>query len=191
MSFDEPIYRLPSSRASRRPLLLLLLLSAALDLVSAASCAAQRFARAWSFSRALGRPWIVRPDYPDWELAAGALGFLLAIVWLLVKGRRARPWALLAVPLVAPLALAASEPLYPPLALLRWSSRWRRIAALAPSLALARSTFEIAAAVYLASTALAALWLLRRHTPIGDLHGSSRWATPAEVRATGLLDHEP
>jgi hypothetical protein len=88
MRSDETIYRLPSSRAAGRPLLLVLLVSAALDLGSALCLATQSFARRWSFSRALGRPWIVRADYPDWGILALAL---------VVLSRRAWPLALLAL----------------------------------------------------------------------------------------------
>jgi hypothetical protein len=191
MPIDETIYRLPSSRAARRPLLLALLVSAALDLGSALCLATQAFARRWSFSRVLGRPWMLRADYPDWRLLAVALGLGAAVLSLLLMSRRARPLATLALPLLPPLGLAAFEPIYPPLGLLRWATRWRRIAALAPSLSDARSTFQVAAAFGLACTAVSAVAILRRHSPVGDIHGSSHWATPAEVRRTGLLDEEP
>jgi hypothetical protein len=191
MPFDETIYRLPSSRAAQRPLLLALLVSAALDLGSALCLATQSFARRWSFSRALGRPWIVRADYPDWGILALVLGLGAVLLALVILSRRAWPLALLALPALPPLALAAFEPLYPPLGFLRWVMHWRRIAALAPSFAHARSTFQIALALDFACTAVFAVAILRRHSSVGDIHGSSHWATPAEVRRTGLLDDEP
>jgi hypothetical protein len=191
MRFDETIYRLPSSRATQRPLLLALLVSAALDIGVALCLATQSFARRWSFSRALGRPWIVRADYPDWGILTLALGLGATLLSLLVMSRRVRPLVLLAGPALPPLALAAFEPLYPPLGLVRWALHWKGIAALAPSLAHARSIFQIALVLGFACTAASAVAILRRHSSVGDIHGSSHWATPTEVRRTGLLDEEP
>ena len=111
------------------------------------------------------------------------------LAFLLVRSRQARPVALLPVPLLTPsLSPPSSRSILP-----------------SPSSAGSRAGGDRRPQASLASAwrpsrsrpapprlhRLAAVLLLRHHTPIGDLHGSSHWATPAEMRATGLLDHEP
>ncbi|HVT59503.1 MAG TPA: type IV secretory system conjugative DNA transfer family protein [Thermoanaerobaculia bacterium] len=202
----EPLYRLPSyDHATAQGVWLLafsgLLVDVAASLLAGASALAQR----WHHLSVLGRPWLRYPSYPEPRLLLGALGATAALVLLAVRmlaaalrrdgsaSRHLNPpkafacVAPFALPALVVTYLAALGPLYPLPALLRWSARYERVPALAGDIAQARAATFGTLIVFLAVTFAAAAAQLSRLRETGDTHGSSHWASPREVLATGLL----
>jgi type IV secretion system protein VirD4 len=207
---EETLYRLPTyDHAAAQAVLAATVLGLLFDLLLALTTAASALAARWGRPAGLGPPWLHFPAYPHRPLLATAILLAAGLATLTLPGRPATPTgaarpthptapsrirpaaALLLLPLLAALLLAACIPIYPPLDLLRWSARFQHLPALAPALRWARelclATFCAAAAATLAHT----FARLRRLRETGDTHGSSHWATAAEVRATGLLDPAP
>jgi type IV secretory pathway TraG/TraD family ATPase VirD4 len=184
---DETLYRLPSyDHNVAQAVLAATFVSLLLDLALAASISASTLAARWRGLPGLGPPWLRLASYPDSRLAFAAILIAGAIV-LLAVARRTRPAAGLLAPLLAALALAAFTPIYPPLAFLRWSSRFEHVVALAPGLRWGREVFALGFCALFAATLSHTVLRLRTLRETGDTHGSSHWASPAEVRATGLL----
>lgn len=183
----ETLYRLPTySRQAARQLAWTTGMLLLADLASALLIAGSWLGARWLHLPALGAPWLRHAAYPEWRLLALA-ALASGAVAISLRFRPARPAALLALPLLAPLYLAALAPVYPPLALLRWSARYGAVAPLAADLRRARWLL-LAAFSALAAPALArALARLRDLSESGDSLGSSHWATRREVRAAGLL----
>jgi type IV secretion system protein VirD4 len=205
----ESLYRLPTyTHSAAQGVFLTALVAAGLDVLVSALLAGSWVARRWGYLPRLGAPWIRLPEYPrPGVLAAAGLatGALLLAGAMTRRGRddggagsgRGAGLALLtavaplALPCVVGLYLVALAPVYPPLAFTRWSGRYEGFAALAPAIAAGRvvlfGSLAPMLAVTLAATA-ARLGVLRE---TGDTHGSSHWATPREVAATGLMAHGP
>jgi type IV secretion system protein VirD4 len=205
----ESLYRLPTyTHSAAQGVFLTALVAAGLDVLVSALLAGSWVARRWGYLPRLGAPWIRLPEYPrPGVLAAAGLatGALLLAGAMARRGRgdggagsgRGAGLALLtavaplALPCVVGLYLVALAPVYPPLAFTRWSGRYEGFAALAPAIAAGRvvlfGSLAPMLAVTLAATA-ARLGVLRE---TGDTHGSSHWATPREVAATGLMAHGP
>jgi len=208
-SAEESLYRLPAPRGARRAvgwqMAAMLLLGAADGGWLGSGFMAWRL----GYPARLGPAWLVRPSYPDRWLAAAFLAVAALAVWALLGG-----WAPLGVraplggdgrrrlavaPAVAPalvpagmaLVAAALVRLYCPWRLLAWLHAYEKLPRLA---ALARTALAIGAggtlACWAATAAYGALRLgrLRR---VGDLHGSSHWASAREVAAAGLLAGGP
>jgi type IV secretion system protein VirD4 len=134
----------------------------------------------------LGRAWLVRPWYPDRWLLAASLVLLGALACMaLFEGSRLAVLAI--VPCAVPLLVASLGPLYAPLRLLEWMHAYDHIPPLATPLATAEAVALTCIACCLASTVAYAVLSLRRLQRVGDLHGSSHWASQAEVAAAGLL----
>jgi type IV secretion system protein VirD4 len=205
----ESLYRLPTyTHSAAQGVFLMGLVAAGLDVLVSALLAGSWVARRWGYLPRLGAPWIRLPEYPrPGVLAAAGLatGALLLAGAMARRGRgdggagsgRGAGLALLtavapvALPCVVGLYLVALAPVYPPLAFTRWSGRYEGFAALAPAIAAGRvvlfGSLAPMLAVTLAATA-ARLGVLRE---TGDTHGSSHWATPCEVAATGLMADGP
>ncbi|HVT18577.1 MAG TPA: type IV secretory system conjugative DNA transfer family protein [Thermoanaerobaculia bacterium] len=208
----DPLYRLPNySHPAVQGIWLLAFTALVLDVAASLLLAGALLSARWRRLPPLGRPWVRFPDYPEprWLAAALAGTLLLAALaglaaWQAVAGRRTRAASphprspglaatalAAAAPIVLPVLLAAwlaaLGPLYPLAAFLRWSARYQAVAALAGDLAWARSWLFAALSALLAVTLASTVLRLTELRESGDTHGSSHWASPAEVAATGLL----
>jgi type IV secretion system protein VirD4 len=211
----ESLYRLPNyTHSAAQGIALRGLLAACLDILVSEHLAASVLARRWAWPPHLGTPWIRFPAYPQPRLlaaAALATGALLLAAALAIPGRRAhhphapqqppqrspirRRWVghlIGALPLLLPALLAlfllAVLPVYPSLAFTRWSARYGAVPQLAAGVAHARFALFLTLAILLAVTLAATAARLAALRETGDTHGSSHWASPREVAATGLLD---
>ena len=183
----ETLYRLPTYTHSAAQSLLvgcatLLLVDAVDGLLLASSFVARR----WGFASSLGAPLVCFAAYPQRQvlaLAIGAAGVFGALLFF----RAARSAAALAVPLLVPLYLVSLRPVYPPLSLVRWSLRYQHQLPLAADLRHANALFLGTFAALSGLTIATVLVRLQGLRESGDTHGSSHWATRAEIRRTGLL----
>lgn len=173
------LYNLPESRLRSRFLSHLALLCGSLALFLLAF--AQHFARALEFHPRLGPPVIPQLDIPPalvWLLGLTALSLLglaeLRRVGLVVGG------------LAAALLLVTREPLYSPIHLLVWLTRYESFDSLAP---LCGHIATLVRRLLLDHAAVLLVLLIRSRVSKSpfDIHGSARWATDADVRAASLL----
>ena len=205
---SESLYHLPTySHSAAQGIFLRALLATGLDILLSSLLAASYLARRWAWPPHLGAPWVRFASYPQPRLLAAAAlstGALLLAAALAIPIRhphartpapRSRWISLLvaALPLVLPalaaLYLFALLPVYPPLAFTRWSARYGAVPQLAAGVAHARFALFLTLAILLAVTLAATAARLAALRETGDTHGSSHWASPREVTATGLLDH--
>lgn len=210
----ESLYRLPTyTHSAAQGVFLTGLLAAGLDVLVSALLAGSWVARRWGYLPRLGAAWIRLPEYPRpgvLAVAGLATGGLLVAGAMAGMGRgdgeagsgrgagsRGAGLALLAavapvaLPCLVGLYLAALAPVYPPLAFTRWSGRYEGFAALAPAIAAGRAVLFGSLAPMLAVTLAATAVRLGGLRETGDTHGSSHWATPREVAATGLMVRGP
>ncbi len=187
---EESLYRLPAPRGARAAvgwrMAALLLLGAADGGWIGSGYMAWRL----GYAARLGRAWLVRPWYPDrWFLAAFLAVAATGACMLLAAGWRRRAPAL--VPVAVALLVAALGPLYSPLRVIEWSHAYERLPHLA---ALGRTALAIGAGGMLGcfgATVAYGMLSLERLQRVGDLHGSSHWASVREVAAAGLLAGGP
>ncbi|HEV3457426.1 MAG TPA: type IV secretory system conjugative DNA transfer family protein [Thermoanaerobaculia bacterium] len=183
---EETLYSLPAPRGARAAvgwqMAALLALGAADGGWLAGSYAAWRL----GWSPRLGRPWLLRPWYPDrWLLAALLAALAAGVCLLLRKGARRR--ALLLAPVALPLLLGSLGPLYSPLRIVVWVHAYGRLPRVAGVLGRGEAiggAGMLACFVAAGAYGLLSLGRLRR---AGDLHGSSHWASAREAAAAGLL----
>lgn len=186
----ETIYQLPTeSRSARQSALLSILLLLGFDLLATLAVAAQVLARQLSYPPVFGRPLLLLPSYPS-PLLLGA-GILLLLGLAVLAWRKRLRYALALLPAAALLLVAARAPLYPPLALFRWQRLLAPYRAAQPALEAATGAGLAALALFSAATAVYGILTLRRIRATGDTHGSSRWATSADIGKTGLLTAAP
>ena len=179
------LYQLPSyTREQHRALLLGTLCLLVLDLLVALSAATQYLAHRWSFHGALGRPLVVLASYPDLAPVLLALAGLLAASGLALARRSSLP--LLAAAVLLPVALAGVGPLYPPWSFLFWSSRYGD-GALRADVSTARLVLLVTLAVEVSLSLFCLRARLAALKQRGDVHGSSRFATPADLEGSNLL----
>jgi type IV secretion system protein VirD4 len=187
----ETLYQLPTfSRQRRQAVLFNALFFFLLNTLLAFLHASEYLAVRWRFHPALGHPWFHQPAYPSVRLLVVA-GTLTAAI-LVHSLRRRTPAILVALPGLATVFLATAVPLYRPLAFVAWHRDPRfHVAALRPGLERSSSLLVILIAVYFVLTVAYTAIRLASHRTTGDVHGSSHWATPAEVERTGLLSSTP
>jgi type IV secretion system protein VirD4 len=183
---EETLYRLPAPPGARAAVAWRVAAWLALGAADGGWLASSCMARRLGYAARLGSPWLVRPWYPDRWLLAAFLAVVAAGAGmaLFAASRRA---ALLLVPVGVPLLLGSLGPLYGPLRTIAWIHAFGRLPGLA---AIARTAAAIGAIGMLAcfaSTAAYGAWSLGRLRRVGDLHGSSHWASTREVAAAGLL----
>lgn len=183
---EETLYRLPAPPGARAAVAWRVAAWLALGAADGGWLAGSYMARRLGYAARLGSPWLVRPWYPDrWLLAA----FLAAVaagagMALFATSRRG---ALLLVPVSVPLLLGSLGPLYGPLRAIAWIHAYGRLPGLAAIARPAAAIGGIGMLACFATTAVYGAWSLGRLRRVGDLHGSSHWASRREVRAAGLL----
>jgi type IV secretion system protein VirD4 len=183
----ETLYQLPTYDQRRaRTVLQLTCALLIFDLAASLLVASSWLARRWGYAPGLGRPWLCFSTYPQLRLVAAAVLASFAAA-LLLAFRRTRAAALLGLPLLLPLHLAGVWPLYPLFAYLQWAARFHHLPPLAPALDRASALLLASFGLLSAITGAQAAARLRGLRETGDTHGSSHWASPREVRATGLL----
>jgi type IV secretion system protein VirD4 len=184
---DETLYRLPAPREARTAVGWVMLASGMLAAVEGGIAASSWIARALSYAPALGRAWLVRPCYPDRLslLSLVAVGGLAAtLAWF----PRSRPGALLVVSAGLPLVFVALGPIYSPLQALTWIHRYGAAPRLAVVMAQGKVAWLVGFLPGFAATLAYGALALGRLRRVGDLHGSSHWASVREVAAANLLD---
>ena len=183
---EESLYRLPAARGARAAvgwrMAAWLMLGAADGGWLASSFMAWRL----GYAARLGHPWLVRPWYPDRWLLAGFLTVAAAGAGMLLFAA-SRRGALLLVPVGVPLLLASLGPLYSPLRAIAWIQTYGRLPAVAAIAGTAAAIGGLGMLACFAATAAYGAWSLGRLQRVGDLHGSSHWASVREVAAAGLL----
>ena len=184
---EETLYRLPAPRGARGAvgwrMAALLVLGAADGGWLASSYMAWRL----GYARQLGRPWLVREWYPDRVLLSAFL-VLVAIGAGLLLREGWRRGALLLVPMGVPVLLASLGPLYGPVRAIVWIHAYGRVPRLAEIVGTGERIGLGGLLACFASTTAYGMLSLRRLQRVGDLHGSSHWATAREVAAAGLLE---
>lgn len=183
---EETLYRLPARRGARAAVAWRMAAGFALGAADGGWIAGSLLARRLGYAPRLGRPWVVRPWYPDrWLLAAClVLAAAAACMLLLARSRRA---VLLVVPLAVPLALAGAGPLYSPVRALVWTHAYGRLPGVAGPARTAAAIGGVGMLACFAATGAYGALSLARLQRVGDLHGSSHWASVREVAAAGLL----
>ncbi len=180
------LYRLPAAPGARTAVAWRMAGALLLGLANGGWAATSSIAWHLRYAPSLGRPWLVRPWYPD-RLCLALFLVLAAAAAALGLQARWRPAAALLVPGSLPVLLAAIGPLYNPLHALTWLHRYGHAAPLRDIVA----GGEIVGLVALGGSVLAALVhglaSFARLQRIGDLYGSGHWATTAEVAAAGLV----
>src|ERR1700720_3544474 len=143
---------------------------------------------AWrlGYARQLGRPWLVREGDPDRVLLSTFL-VLVAIGAGLLLREGWRRGALLLVPVGMPVLLASLGPLYGPVRAIAWIHAYGRVPRLAEIVGTGERIGLGGLLVCFASTTVYGMLSLRRLQRVGDLHGSSNWATAREGTAAGLV----
>jgi type IV secretion system protein VirD4 len=183
---EETLYRLPAPRGARAAVGWRMAAWLALGAADGGWLASSYIAWRLGYSPRLGRPWLVRPWYPDrWLLAALLVVVAAGFCTLLFAGSRRAAWLL--APLGVPLLLGSLGPLYSPLRAIAWIHAYGRLPRLAAIVARGEVIGGVGLAVCFASTAAHGLLSLRRLRRVGDLHGSSHWASVGEAAAAGLL----
>jgi type IV secretion system protein VirD4 len=184
---EETLYRLPAPRGARGAVGWRMAAWLALGAANGGWLATSFMAWRFRYSPRLGRPWLVRPWYPDrWLLVASLTLVAIGAVMLLREGWRAR--ALLLVPIGVPLVLASLGPLYSPLRAIVWIHAYSRVPRLGSIVERGELIGGAGMLACCAATAAYGLLSLGRLQRVGDLHGSSHWASLREVAAAGLLE---
>ena len=187
---DEPLYRLPTySRAARQAVLLTMLGALAGDIGAALMVATQHLAAALDYHRLLGEPMVLLPSYPHRPALALAAAAVLLVPGLALLRRSVAP--LLALPLLVPLLLSAYAPLYPPIGYFRWTAQLEGVAAFSPALQAAELVLLGSLAAFALATVAAMMPRLRSLRRTGDVHGSGRFASAADILASGLVTRRP
>ena len=184
---EETLYRLPAPRGARAAvgwrMAAMLVLGAADGGWLASSFVAWRL----GYAARLGRAWLVRPSYPDrWFIASFVL--LAAAIAGMALFAGTRRGAMLLAPLAVPVMLAGLGPLYSPVRMISWIHAYGRLPRLDR---LVTAGEAIGAGAMLACFSLTAAYArssLGRLQRVGDLHGSSHWASVREAAAAGLLE---
>lgn len=191
-SRERPLYRLPNAtRAARQAVARNTLAAVFVDSLLALLITNAWTAQALYFDRALGVPWgVLDPGARRWALVVAVGG--PAIVGVGCWFRRTRPAALLVTPLLAlPILLSIAPRVDPVFSFFRWQHRWESVRALTPifdqGFAVLAGSFGLLLVPTLAYAAVA----LSRLRETGDTHGSAHWASPREIRQTGLLKGRP
>jgi type IV secretion system protein VirD4 len=188
---QETLYRLPTfSRQHRQTVFFNALFLVVVNSLLAGLQASEYLAIRWRFHPALGRAWLLVGAYPSRPL------LVMTVVAFAVLARhsirRRSPALLIALPALATAALATFYPLYRPLSLLAWRRNPHFAApALRAALGDASSLLVLLLAVYFLLAVAYVTLHNARQLSTGDVHGSSHWATPAEVREAGLLSATP
>jgi type IV secretion system protein VirD4 len=186
---EETLYRLPAARGARAALGWRVAGLLALGAANGGWLASSYMAWRLGYAGRLGGAWVARPWYPDRWLLAAFLVLAAAVAALLFGagppgGRRG---ALALAPLGVPLLLASLGPLYSPLRAVEWGHSYGRLPRVAGIVRRGEAIGGLGmAACWAAAAAYGALGL-RRLQRVGDLHGSSHWASVREVAAAGLL----
>lgn len=190
MPRHRPLYRLPTStRSARQGVGRKALLSVALEGVWALEIGAAWTAKALLYHRALGAPWLLL-GAEERRMALGVCGLWLGLCLAGLCFERTRSAAFWALPAAAVSGLIAWTPaLYSPLSLIRWQRHLGRSAVLAPVLERGWLVGLMAFGALLLPTLAAAALALSRLREKGDTHGSAHWATPREIRQTGLVSN--
>jgi type IV secretion system protein VirD4 len=184
--FRETLYRLPNfdprlAHARLRRVFFILALDAAATLLVPGALLAHRWGT--TLLAHWGRPWLALATYPDLRyLTLAACGTVATVV-----AARRRVSVLYVTPLLAVVALAGLAPLYSPMVIVRCFRALNAVPACAPALSSAVHISEGVGLLLVGLTLGAALadgWGVRER---GDTHGSSHWASPEEVRQTGLV----
>jgi len=183
---EETLYRLPAPRGARAAVGWRMAAWLALGAADGGWLAGSYMAWRLGWAARLGRPWLVRPWYPDRWLLAAFLAVVAAGAGMALFAATRRG-ALLLVPVGVPLLLASLGPLYGPLRALAWIHAYGRLPGPAAVARTAAAIGGLGMLACFASTAAYGAWSLGRLRRVGDLHGSSHWATAREVAAAGLL----
>ncbi len=187
---EETLYRLPAPPGARAAVAWRVAAWLALGAADGGWLASSSMARRLGYAAWLGNPWLVRPWYPDRWLLAAFLAVVAAGAGMTLFAA-SRRGALLLVPVAVPLLLGSLGPLYGPWRAIAWLQAFHAYGRLPPGLAaIARTAAAIGGIGMLAcfaSTAAYGAWSLGRLRRVGDLHGSSHWASKREVAAAGLL----
>jgi len=183
---EETLYRLPAPRGARGAVAWRMAAWLALGAADGGWLASSYMARRLGYAARLGDPWLVRPWYPDRWLLAAFLAVVAAGAGMSLFAA-SRRGALLLVPVAVPLLLGSLGPLYGPLRAVAWIHAYGRLPRLAAIARPAEAIGGIGMLACFASTAAYGAWSLGRLRRVGDLHGSSHWASVREVKAAGLL----
>ncbi|HEV3077075.1 MAG TPA: type IV secretory system conjugative DNA transfer family protein [Thermoanaerobaculia bacterium] len=183
---EETLYRLPAPPGARAAVAWRVAAWLALGAADGGWLASSYMARRLGYAARLGSPWLVRPWYPDRWLLAAFLAVVAAGAGMALFAA-SRRGALLLVPLGVPLLLGSLGPLYGPLRAIAWIHAYGRLPGLAAITRAAAAIGAIGMLACFASTAAYGAWSLGRLRRVGDLHGSSHWASRREVAAAGLL----
>jgi type IV secretion system protein VirD4 len=182
----ETLYRLPAPRGARGAVGWRMAALLALGAADGGWLASSYMAWRLGYARQLGRPWLVRAWYPDrWLLSAFLVLMAIGAGLLLREGWRRGALAL--VPVAVPVLLASLGPLYSPVRAIQWIHAYGRLPRLAGIVGTGERIGLAGLIGCFASTMVYGLLSLRRLQRVGDLHGSSHWATVREVTAAGLL----
>jgi type IV secretion system protein VirD4 len=183
---EESLYRLPARRGARAAVGWRVAALLGLGVADGGWLAGGWMARRFGYAAALGRAWVVRPWYPDRWLVSGFVAVAgLAVCLALFKGSRRAALAL--VPVGVPVLVASVGPLYSPwraIAWMRWCGGMRGGGSL---VGVAAAVGGGGMVICFAAAAAYGAMSLGRLQRVGDLHGSSHWASVREVAAAGLL----
>ena len=186
---EETLYRLPAPPGARAAVAWRMAAWLALGAADGGWLASSYMAWRLGYAARLGEPWLVRPWYPDRWLLAAFLAVVAAGAGMALFAA-SRRGALLLVPVGVPLLLGSLGPLYGPLRAIAWLQAFHAYGRLPPGpAAIARAAEAIGGIGMLAcfaSTAAYGASSLGRLRRVGDLHGSSHWASTREVAAAGL-----
>jgi type IV secretion system protein VirD4 len=186
---EETLYRLPAPPGARAAVAWRMAAWLVLGAADGGWLASSYMAWRLGYAARLGNPWLVRPWYPDRWLLAAFLAVVAAGAGMALFAP-SRRGALLLVPVGVPLLLGSLGPLYGPLRAIAWLQAFHAYGRLPPGpAAIARAAEAIGGIGMLAcfaSTAAYGAWSLGRLRRVGDLHGSSHWASTREVAAAGL-----
>jgi type IV secretion system protein VirD4 len=184
--WEETLYRLPAPPGAWAAVAWRVAAWLALGAADGGWLASSYMARRLGYAARLGSPWLVRPWYPDRWLLAAFLAVVAAGAGMTLFAA-SRRGALLLVPVGVPLLLGSLGPLYGPLRAIAWLHAFGRLPGLAAIARAAAAIGGIGMLACFASTAAYGAWSLGRLRRVGDLHGSSHWASRREVAAAGLL----
>jgi type IV secretion system protein VirD4 len=182
----ETLYRLPAPRGARGAVGWRMAGLLALGAADGGWLASSFMAWRLGFAARLGRAWLVRPWYPDRWLLTGFLVLVAAGAGMLLF-EQSRRGALLALPFGVPVLLASLGPLYSPVRATEWIHLYGRLPRLAGMVGPAEAIGVSGVLLCFASTVAYGVLSLGRLQRVGDLHGSSHWASTREVAAAGLL----
>ena len=183
---EESLYRLPARRGERAAVGWRVAALLALGVADGGWLAGGWMARRFEYAAGLGRAWVVRPWYPDrWLLAAFlAIAGLAACLALAAGSRRA---ALALVPVGVPVLVAGWGPLYSPWRAIAWMRLCGGVSGGGAIVGTAAALGGGGMVVCFAAAAAYGALSLGRLQRVGDLHGSSHWASVREAAAAGLL----